>query len=58
VAMYLCFECQELVDDDWHPCEVHPSDDTQFICPSCVEKYNEEYTEYLDNHPHNPINRM
>jgi len=42
--MYYCHECGRHVDDDWHPCEQHPNDPLEFICPSCNEEQdmNEE----------------
>lgn len=40
MAMYRCFQCDALVDNDWHPCtEVNG----ELHCESCAEEYICEY---------------
>lgn len=35
MAIYLCHECDEFIDDDWDPCtEVNG----ELVCPACVEE--------------------
>jgi DNA-directed RNA polymerase subunit RPC12/RpoP len=35
MAVYKCFECDSFVDNDYHPCEEHPSETNELVCPDC-----------------------
>jgi DNA-directed RNA polymerase subunit RPC12/RpoP len=37
MAIYECDNCGNFVDDDWNPCEEHPTKDLGLVCPDCVE---------------------
>jgi len=41
MAIYRCFECDKMVDNDWNPCEEHPTKDNELVCPSCFEEYED-----------------
>lgn len=41
MAMYICFNCGDYVDNDRHPCEEHPNRDGELVCPSCRERFKE-----------------
>jgi hypothetical protein len=45
MSMYYCYTCDRLLDDDHHPCESHPKDDRELICPDCLAEYNEKAQE-------------
>ena len=40
MAVYLCFECDTLVDGDWHPCEAHPEHVGELICDECMVEFD------------------
>jgi hypothetical protein len=35
--MYRCYKCQKFIDNDWYPCEQHPTMLTELLCPACVD---------------------
>ena len=37
MAVYLCIDCDQYIDDDWHPGE---DVEGELICPACVEEYH------------------
>ena len=41
MAIYRCSECDKMVDNDWEPCEEHPTKDNELVCPACFEDYPE-----------------
>ncbi len=36
MSMYLCMECDRLLDGDYFPPSEHPKDDMAFICDDCM----------------------
>jgi len=40
MAYYRCSHCDNLTDNDWHPCESDPDDDLGLICPACGDEAN------------------
>jgi len=41
MAMVLCEECGNVVDDDWNPCEEHPITG-ELTCPNCMDDLEED----------------
>lgn len=37
MSMYICDECQILLDDDHYPCVPHPTNPSIYCCESCAE---------------------
>lgn len=37
MGMYRCSKCENHFDNDYHPCEEHPTNQLLLICPSCAE---------------------
>jgi hypothetical protein len=42
MSIYLCIECDDYKDVDFHGCNEHPKDEFECICDSCEENYCEE----------------
>lgn len=38
MAIYYCQECDNYIDDDYHPCVPHPSKPLELLCPTCAEE--------------------
>lgn len=36
MAIYLCYECDTLVDGDYHPSEEHPRKPDELVCDDCM----------------------
>lgn len=47
MAIYLCYECDNFIDNDWFPCEEHPDKEGELLCPSCYEEIEEEPSVFL-----------
>ena len=50
MAVYRCEECDTWKDNDYHPCEQHPTHENELICPACMvempeKKFNTPETE-------------
>ena len=41
MALYTCSRCGNMVDNDWHPCDIDPDDALGLMCPSCAEEVPE-----------------
>lgn len=52
MSLYYCASCQELMDDDINPaCDPPCPTDWrlgELWCTTCIEEYNEEYNDWLD----------
>ena len=43
MAIYRCPECEQFIDDDWHPGDTTEQyGDTELVCPACVEDLEED----------------
>ena len=42
MAVYLCEECDQMIDGDWSPCVEHPTDPTAYCCEACAESLEDE----------------
>jgi len=45
MAIYYCFECDNYIDDDYHPGEEHLKRPGELICPTCIENLDMEEEE-------------
>jgi hypothetical protein len=43
MSIYRCWECQRMIDNDYHPCADHPTNSLEFICPACLEEKEEAH---------------
>ena len=63
MAIYICEDCGEMIDDDYSPCVEHPTDSTAYCCEECAENlqmdedfkrereaYNREQANITANH--------
>jgi hypothetical protein len=51
MGMYYCFQCDNHIDNDYHPCEEHPYNVGEMVCPDCAVELEEEMREcYLEDH--------
>ena len=42
MAIYICYECGQHYDDDYHPCVEHPQDTILYCCEACAEAILED----------------
>ncbi len=58
MAVYLCFECDTLVDGDYHPCEAHPKNSAELICDDCLVEFTDERAPERTRYREAEMNRM
>lgn len=60
MAMYYCYHCDDLKDDDWHPACEHPLSKTferyidQLVCPDCEQEILGDMEEALLEDKYDP----
>jgi uncharacterized CHY-type Zn-finger protein len=42
MALYKCFNCDRLIDDDIEPCTIHPTNKSELICEECAAEIQEK----------------
>jgi len=54
MAMYMCAECDSWLDDDYYPCQEHPTSKTELICPDCLLELEERMEEEINGEDYIP----
>lgn len=44
MAMCRCNECDQFIDDDYHPMSEDPRDGCKLVCEGCIDELDEELT--------------
>lgn len=58
MSIYYCLSCDNYIDNDYHPCVLHPTRPAELLCPTCAEeKYGlDPWTgEPIEDDPLEPI---
>jgi len=42
MSMYICFQCHDMLDGDFFPCEEHPTKENELVCEDCLIELTEE----------------
>ena len=42
MSMYICEECDNLIDGDYFPCVEHPTEPESFCCENCADLLDQE----------------
>lgn len=50
MAIYLCEECNQMIDDDYFPCVEHPTVKEAFCCEVCAEELENEGEDDVQYH--------
>ena len=57
MAMYYCLNCDNLLDDDYHPACEHPWRKDELVCPDCESYLQYEMTEAAREDHYEPTER-
>lgn len=47
MSIYFCAECDNPIDNDYHPCQEFPEGSNKLVCPECMDEIEYENEELI-----------